>query len=57
MSRKGKENSKKKKPAQQRYTNEGRWKKNKRRKAKKEAKRTNTNVKIKIDNEWETITP
>ena len=48
---------KKRKPSQIMYTYEKRWEKNKRKKAQKTANRLNRIVKIKIDNEWETIKP
>ena len=45
----------KKKPCQQRYTNERRWDKNKLRRAKILAKKFGKAVKIKLAGIWETI--
>jgi len=46
----------KEKPCQKRYTSEQRWNKNKLRRAKKTARKFGYPVKIKINNQWETVT-
>ena len=51
-----KHNRKKDSPAQKRYNAEERWNKNKLRRAKRTAKKFNKPVKIKINNQWETVT-
>ena len=57
MAKGAKAGKKKKKLAQQRYTNEERWIKNKRRKVQKYVNKWMRAVKIKIKGEWETIEP